>query len=364
VAAMGEAALAVGDVAMAGALADLCDDTERLDDAWVAGALRSQIDIACGRFREARQRTSRLLELRSSTCEARTRLHQIQAELELWSGDPGIALNISRQALGDIADADDKGGCAGNVLNLAMRACADLHQVGISQRANRTAKMAKEAADEIRQMADALNPVESVMHSSSVVADAEVTEWQAELARFQRLPHAVDWWHAAAGRWEALGRPHRAAYGRWRQAQALLERGNCTGAGANLSHAWRQAIHHEPLRNSIVALARRAGLSRTLATAESEAPEPVESSSQPSRHQASTLELSARLETRRILTVREGQVMDLVAEGLTSEQIGRRLGIAERTVRKHLSAVYTKAGLHGRAGAAAWWQRGEIQGLR
>jgi DNA-binding CsgD family transcriptional regulator len=51
--------------------------------------------------------------------------------------------------------------------------------------------------------------------------------------------------------------------------------------------------------------------------------------------------------------------MHLVAEGLTSEQIGRRLGIAERTVRKHPSAVYAKAGLHGRAGAAGWWQRGE-----
>ena len=57
------------------------------------------------------------------------------------------------------------------------------------------------------------------------------------------------------------------------------------------------------------------------------------------------------------LTVREGEVMHLVAEGLTSEQIGRRLGIAERTVRKHLSAVYAKAGLNGRAAAAAWWQR-------
>jgi DNA-binding CsgD family transcriptional regulator len=73
---------------------------------------------------------------------------------------------------------------------------------------------------------------------------------------------------------------------------------------------------------------------------------------------------SAPPEARPKLTVREGEVMHLVAEGLTSEQIGRRLGIAERTVRKHLSAVYGKAGLNGRAAAAAWWQRNEGQGLR
>ena len=51
----GEAALAVGDVAMAGALVDLCDGAEtRPDDAWAVGALRREMDVACGRLREAR----------------------------------------------------------------------------------------------------------------------------------------------------------------------------------------------------------------------------------------------------------------------------------------------------------------------
>jgi DNA-binding CsgD family transcriptional regulator len=361
--AMGEAALAVGDVAMACALVDMCDGAEtRPDDAWAAAALRSQIDIACGRLRDARRRTSHLLGVANSTFESRTRLRQIQAEMELWSGESANALEISRQALDDIADADDKGS-AGNVLNLAMRACADLHQVGISQRANRTVRVAKKAAGEIRQMADSLNPVETVMHSSSVVADAEVTEWQAELARFQQLPHAVGWWHAAAASWERLGRPHRAAYARWRQAQALLGREDRPGAGDNLRHAWRQAIHHEPLRSSITELAHTAGLSRTLTTAGSVAPQPNDSPSGRRMTPTSERVPSAPPEARPRLTVREREVMHLVAEGLTSEQIGRRLGIAERTVRKHLSAVYAKAGLNGRA-AAGWWQRGEGQGLR
>ena len=50
-------------------------------------------------------------------------------------------------------------------------------------------------------------------------------------------------------------------------------------------------------------------------------------------------------------------MIHLAADGLTSEQIGRRLNITERTVRKHLGSVYAKAGVQGRAAAAAWWQR-------
>jgi DNA-binding NarL/FixJ family response regulator len=56
-------------------------------------------------------------------------------------------------------------------------------------------------------------------------------------------------------------------------------------------------------------------------------------------------------------TRREAEVLALAAEGWTNHQIGRRLGITERTVRKHLSAVYDKAGVRGRAAATAWWQR-------
>jgi DNA-binding CsgD family transcriptional regulator len=56
-------------------------------------------------------------------------------------------------------------------------------------------------------------------------------------------------------------------------------------------------------------------------------------------------------------TRREAEVLALAASGWTSGQIGRRLGISERTVRKHLGAVYGKAGVPGRAAAAAWWQR-------
>ena len=56
-------------------------------------------------------------------------------------------------------------------------------------------------------------------------------------------------------------------------------------------------------------------------------------------------------------TPREAEVLTLMAAGWTNDQIASRLFITERTVRKHLSSVYEKAGLAGRAAAAAWWER-------
>jgi DNA-binding NarL/FixJ family response regulator len=54
-------------------------------------------------------------------------------------------------------------------------------------------------------------------------------------------------------------------------------------------------------------------------------------------------------------TRREAEVLALMAAGWTNVQIATRLQITERTVRKHLSAVYEKAHLPGRAAAATWW---------
>ncbi|MHA6785889.1 LuxR C-terminal-related transcriptional regulator [Pseudonocardia saturnea] len=51
------------------------------------------------------------------------------------------------------------------------------------------------------------------------------------------------------------------------------------------------------------------------------------------------------------VTSREPAVLGLLAEGLTAIAIGRRLGIAERTVPKHLQHCYAKLGVSDRLGA-------------
>lgn len=55
-----------------------------------------------------------------------------------------------------------------------------------------------------------------------------------------------------------------------------------------------------------------------------------------------------------LLTARERQVIELVAEGLTNKQIAERLTISERTAESHLEQIRGKLGLHNRAQIAAW----------
>ncbi len=52
-----------------------------------------------------------------------------------------------------------------------------------------------------------------------------------------------------------------------------------------------------------------------------------------------------------ILTARERQILTVAAEGITARQIGRRLGVQERTVTTHLGRIYQKLGANNRVAA-------------
>jgi DNA-binding NarL/FixJ family response regulator len=47
-------------------------------------------------------------------------------------------------------------------------------------------------------------------------------------------------------------------------------------------------------------------------------------------------------------------VLQLVAQGLANKQIARRLGISERTVKAHLTNVFSALGVSDRTQAALW----------
>jgi DNA-binding NarL/FixJ family response regulator len=51
------------------------------------------------------------------------------------------------------------------------------------------------------------------------------------------------------------------------------------------------------------------------------------------------------------LTVREREVLERIGDGLSNRQIAGRLGISEHTVKFHVSAIYGKLGVSGRAEA-------------
>ncbi len=52
------------------------------------------------------------------------------------------------------------------------------------------------------------------------------------------------------------------------------------------------------------------------------------------------------------LTARELEIVDLVAEGLTSRAAAARLCLSPRTVEAHLARIYQKVGVSSRAGLA------------
>jgi DNA-binding NarL/FixJ family response regulator len=54
------------------------------------------------------------------------------------------------------------------------------------------------------------------------------------------------------------------------------------------------------------------------------------------------------------LSQREIQVLRLASQGLANKQIGRSLGIAERTVKVHLGNIFRRIGVSDRTSAALW----------
>lgn len=58
-------------------------------------------------------------------------------------------------------------------------------------------------------------------------------------------------------------------------------------------------------------------------------------------------------EARALLTPREAQILDAIADGLTNKAIGRRLGISLHTVKFHVESVFRKLGASTRTEAVA-----------
>jgi DNA-binding NarL/FixJ family response regulator len=72
--------------------------------------------------------------------------------------------------------------------------------------------------------------------------------------------------------------------------------------------------------------------------------------------------LSARADARPAveLSTREREVLVLVAEGLPNKLIARRLEISEKTVKAHLTRVFSAIGVTDRTQAALWAQRNGV----
>lgn len=61
---------------------------------------------------------------------------------------------------------------------------------------------------------------------------------------------------------------------------------------------------------------------------------------------------SSRMRGLRVLTAREMEVLELLAQGQTNKEIGQALHIGELTVKKHVATIIHKLGASNRSGAA------------
>jgi DNA-binding CsgD family transcriptional regulator len=166
--------------------------------------------------------------------------------------------------------------------------------------------------------------------------------WQAvgkaQMAR-ARARNDPRLWRAAAGEWETIERPYRAAIMRWREAEAAVEAEDRAAAVEPARTALQTAerLGAGWLREEIQALAQRARLQLDEgAAAPSDNGETPDGDDKPFG-----------------LTPRERQVLALIAEGATNRQIGNALFMAEKTASVHVSRILGKLGVQTRTQAAA-----------
>jgi DNA-binding CsgD family transcriptional regulator/tetratricopeptide (TPR) repeat protein len=263
----------------------------------------------------------------------------LAAELALWTGRPGEALAEITSALHALALPIMS--TAGGLLILGMRACADLAETARARRDDAAQADALAAAADLESWVDRLEVRPFTDHPTDMYPPAERATWQAERTRLTGDTDQAAW-AAAAKTWADMGRVHRAAYARWRQAQALLGGGHPAGAVAPALRAAATAVTgHAPLLAQVRALAERARIDLGEPAAAGPGPEAA----------------VTRESDRHGLTGRELSVLRLLARGRTNAQIGAELYMSPKTASVHVSSIFRKLGVSGRAQAAAVAER-------
>lgn len=163
---------------------------------------------------------------------------------------------------------------------------------------------------------------------------------------------------------ETFGCPAVTAAARYATGLAELARQDPTGSLTALREAWqvwiRLGCRYEAARARVrMALALRALGDELSATSELNVARRTfaELGAEPARRQVDRL-LGSGLPDG--LTAREVEVLRLVADGQSNPQIAAILFLSEKTVARHLSNIFTKAGVTSRTAAAAYARRHDL----
>lgn len=217
-------------------------------DDWPGQWVSARLDIVQGRTEDAIRTMRGLVKVGGSP---RNRLNRAvwEATALLWQEEPEQAWAVLHEPLEAFLDSPGIVDYWLAFLVLA-RAVADMRTLeGRSEPA--PAKESLEVLEDLRRRAR-LDPLDRQRSSAGVAA---VATWDVELQR-ARGADTVDQWLRAATAWGHLGRPHAAAYCRWRAAQVALREGRGVVAARLLRRAASDAREHVPLSRVIAETSR------------------------------------------------------------------------------------------------------------
>ena len=140
----------------------------------------------------------------------------------------------------------------GAVLALAARAAAD---VAASARASDASR--RELRDQLQRLLEQAQVDPFARSGCFEARPAHGAAWAAETARLEGRS-SLELWAEVAGHWDRLGRPHDAAYCRWRGAQVAVATGQGTIALRLLKRATHDAHEHVPLSSVVAETMERA----------------------------------------------------------------------------------------------------------
>lgn len=251
------------------------------------------------------------------------------ADLALWKADASSARQRARSAL-DLLDASDEPWELSAIWPAALGVAAEAEHADraravVDEKAVAHARAAGQALlDRCRTVAARAR---SVGRQIGPEALAWLARAEAEWTRVGGRPEPALW--AAAAEAFSYGYVYEEARCRWRLAEALLAAGRRDAAAdpARAAHQAAVQLGAEPLRERVEALARRGRLD--IGTSVS-TPEGVAG-----------------------LTPRELEVLRLVADGRSNQDIADALYISRKTASVHVSNILTKLGVQNRVEAAA-----------
>jgi ATP/maltotriose-dependent transcriptional regulator MalT len=253
-----------------------------------------------------------------------------QVSLELWAGRPQAAAAAVWDCLQRVSDVEHVFFTA-RLYELGARACADL-----AARAPGDPRISEQQRDAARKLLERLDGL--IARLTGAVPPIVRASRAACAAEGSRIGGAGDaaLWADARRQWETCQDPYRAAYARWREAEALLTAGRDRAEAEGLAreaYAVVDELDARPLRGELEALARRARLDLGHRRPPEAAP---------------------NTEVERLeLTPRELEVLALLGEGLTNREIGAELFISDKTASVHVSRILAKLSVPNRAAAAA-----------